>query len=323
MLTGNNNAGSCTWIKLDGKRIEFEVDGHDVPYLMEHRTTAVPVHIDINKGNARPAATPAGQPTTDHETLAEDDRARRDRKLRPISKDTGPVTEPSRRIDQPPEPIETDFSEVDTEEEQDLRRRGDKAFLTEDAKSLAHLCTHLPKNPYCTSCMRARVSQGQKRRRSHKKHTIDAQKFGDSVTGDHLISNGVQSNGIDGEAVGFLLGDHATKFKQLYPAATKTAKECEVAFKRFQGPMMFNRVIHLYTDGAPEVVKAGKNLRSCHDTGTPYRSATNGIAEREIRNALEGTRTLLEHSGLPTSYVLALCQPLLLPSRQYTHGGGR
>ena len=44
---------------------------------------------------------------------------------------------------------------------------------------------------------------------------------------------------------------------------------------------------------------------------TPYRSATNGIAEREIRNVLEGTRTLLEHSGLPTSYVLALCQPLL------------
>ena len=32
------------------------------------------------------------------------------------------------------------------------------------------------------------------------------------------------------------------------------------------------------------------------------RSATNGIAEREIRNVLEGTRTLLEHSRLPTSY---------------------
>ena len=88
-----------------------------------------------------PAATPAGQSTTDPETcqggpwLAEDDRARRDRRLRPILKDTGPVPEPSRRIDQPPEPIETDYSEVDAEGEQDLRRRGDKTFLTEDAKS--------------------------------------------------------------------------------------------------------------------------------------------------------------------------------------------
>ena len=65
-----------------------------------------------------------------------------------------------------------------------------------------------------------------KRRRRDKKHTVEACKFSDSVTGDHLISNGFLSNGIDGEAVGFLLQDHATKFKQLYPAATKkTAKE--------------------------------------------------------------------------------------------------
>ena len=49
------------------------------------------------------------------------------------------------------------------------------------------------------------------------------------MTGDHLISNGVLSNGIDGEAVGFLLRDHAAKFKQLNPAATKTAKEFEIA----------------------------------------------------------------------------------------------
>ena len=66
--------------------------------------------------------------------------------------------------------------------------------------------------------------------------------------------------------------------------------------------MFSNRVLHLYTDGALEIVKAGKNLRTCHDTSTHDRSATNGIAEQEIRNVLEGTRTLLEHSGLPTSY---------------------
>ena len=112
----------------------------------------------------------------------------------------------------------------------------------------------------------------------------------------------VQSNGIGGEAVGFLLGDHAIEFKLLYPAATKTAKECDIVFHKFQGPMMSNRIIHLCTDGAPEISNAGKNLRTCLNVSTPYRSATNGIAERGIRNVLEGTRTLLEHSGLPTSY---------------------
>ena len=79
--------------------------------------------------------------------------------------------------------------------------------------------------------MRAKVNQKQKRRRRHRKHTIDAQTFGDSATGGHLITIGVSSNGRDGEAVGFLLRDHATKLKQLYPAATKTAKECEIALE--------------------------------------------------------------------------------------------
>ena len=65
---------------------------------------------------------------------------------------------------------------------------------------------------------------------------------------------------------------------------------------------MFNIITHLYIDGAPEIVKAGKNLRTCHDTSTRYRSAMNGLAEREIKHVLEGTRTLLEHSGLPTTY---------------------
>ena len=88
------------------------------------------------------------------------------------------------------EPIETESSEAGAEDEQDLRRRGDKAFLMQDAQSLMHLCTHLPKNPYCTSCMRAKAIQKQKCRRGHKKHITDAKNFGDSVTGDHLISNG-------------------------------------------------------------------------------------------------------------------------------------
>ena len=66
-----NDSGSCTLIKPDGKRIEFEVDEHDVPYLMEHRTTAVPAQIQKNKENK--------QPTT---TLVEETRARSDQKLK-------------------------------------------------------------------------------------------------------------------------------------------------------------------------------------------------------------------------------------------------
>lgn len=75
----------------------------------------------------------------------QDDRAARDSKLRSILKSTKPVGPPESRrpLDQPPEPTESDYSEVDAEEERDLRRRlrrrGDKAFLLEEARSLTHL----------------------------------------------------------------------------------------------------------------------------------------------------------------------------------------
>ena len=162
-------------IKPDGKRIEFEVDEHDVPYLMEHRTTAVLAQIQTNKENKKPTATPASQDPPEPETgqggpwLVEEDRARRDQKLRSILRDTGPVPAPKGRTDSPPEPIEYDYSEVEEENMRDLQKGGDKQFLTEDAKSLTHSCTHLPKNPYCTSCMRSKVSQKPKRRRRDKK----------------------------------------------------------------------------------------------------------------------------------------------------------
>ena len=131
-----NDPGSCTLIKPDGKRIEFEVDEHDVPYLLEHRTTAVPAQIQKDKENE--------QLTT---ILIEETRARSDQKLRSLLRATGPVPAPRGRTDSPPEPIEYDYSDVEEENMQGLRRRGDKEFLIEDAKSLAHLCTRLPKSP--------------------------------------------------------------------------------------------------------------------------------------------------------------------------------
>ena len=35
MPNENNKAGPCTLIKPYGKRIEFEVDEHDVPYVLD------------------------------------------------------------------------------------------------------------------------------------------------------------------------------------------------------------------------------------------------------------------------------------------------
>ena len=51
---------------------------------------------------------------------------------------------------------------------------------------------------------------------------------------------------------------------------------------------MPSNVLNVFIVGAPEIMKAGKNLRTCHDTSTPYRSATSGIAEQEIKKCPGG-----------------------------------
>ena len=75
--------------------------------------------------------------------------------LRSILRDSGPVPAPRGTIasDEPPELVAYDYSEVDEDNDNDLRRRRDKQFLMEGAKSLTHLCIHLPENPYCIWCM--------------------------------------------------------------------------------------------------------------------------------------------------------------------------
>ena len=50
----NKDPGSCVLTKPNGKRIEFEVDEHDVPYLLENRATAVPAQIPTNKETCNP-----------------------------------------------------------------------------------------------------------------------------------------------------------------------------------------------------------------------------------------------------------------------------
>ncbi len=90
--------------------------------------------------------------------------------------------------------------------------------------------------------------------------------------------------------------DRATNWLEIFPSAKKSSEETQMAFRWFQG---YHDVIqNLYSDNAPELVHAAATMGISHDTSTPYNSPTNGIAERAIRKVLDGTRTLLEQSGL-------------------------
>ena len=54
----------------------------------------------------------------------------------------------------------------------------------------------------------------------------------------------------------------------------------------------------LYSDNSAEIIAAAKELKWLHDTSTPYRPQTNGVAERAIQRMKQGTRAVLLQSGL-------------------------
>ena len=54
----------------------------------------------------------------------------------------------------------------------------------------------------------------------------------------------------------------------------------------------------LYTDNSQEFGKSCEELSSNHRTSTPFRSDTNGIAERAFRRVQVGTSAVLLQSGL-------------------------
>jgi hypothetical protein len=86
-----------------------------------------------------------------------------------------------------------------------------------------------------------------------------------------------------------------TKWLQSYASATKSSEDTKKGFQRFLGPQC--RAKHVYTDGSKEFAKALSDLELSHDTSTPHRPQTNGVAERAVRRVKEGTSCTLMQSG--------------------------
>eukprot|EP00972_Heterocapsa_arctica_P018868 2788910-Heterocapsa_arctica.AAC.1 len=75
--------------------------------------------------------------------------------------------------------------------------------------------------------------------------------------------------------VGMVLFDRGTKFTKLYASARETARACEDSPRHCHGHLLRDKSKILHTDGAPELIKAGRAMKCQHDTSTPNRSATN------------------------------------------------
>ena len=141
--------------------------------------------------------------------------------------------------------------------------------------------------------------QGAPCRRRNGEAVPRAEKFGDLITADHkVLSDNCESRNNHRYAV--VVQDLATQWIQAYPCKTKTSQETQRSLQKFLEPERNPKVI--YTDNSLEFGKASEDLSWNHCTSTPYRSETNGIAERAVRRVKEGTSAVLLQSGLNESW---------------------
>ena len=124
-------------------------------------------------------------------------------------------------------------------------------------------------------------------------------KFGVEVCADTLLAYTNESWGLDGEEFGLVMYDRGTTYTGGFPQGTKDADDHKDSLREFLGSAPVQR---FYSDCAPELIRAAKDLNLAHDTATPNRPDTNGVAERCVRKVVEGTKCLLAQAGFPPSW---------------------
>ena len=191
---------------------------------------------------------------------------------------------------------------VDAHDEGSLPAKGSgrgTALLKAEAKSRAHLLTHIPKNPFCEVCNKAKMTKPPSYSQDGSKQ-VKSEKFGDHISCDFLVTGDYDERGIDDEKVALVVKDIATKFIYVYPSGRKDAESAILAMKHFVGPG--DKVEVVYSDNAPELINAIKTLQWRHVLSKAYLSQSNAVIERSLRTVLDGTRVNLLQSGLNHSY---------------------
>ena len=185
--------------------------------------------------------------------------------------------------------------DVDVSAKRDV---GEKSLKAE-AISKGHLLTHMPKNPFCDVCTKAKMQKPPSRAKGGSSK-VEADVFGDHITGDFLVTMNEDEEGIDSERVALVVKDVATGFIYVYPSARRNAESIILAMKHFTGPA--DKVGIFYSDNGSELVSAMKILQWRHTISKDYISMSNAVAERLVRSILEGTRVNLLQSGLHHQY---------------------
>ena len=122
----------------------------------------------------------------------------------------------TKEVDPPPPPssVPVDKSKLS---------KGEKA-LREEAKTKHHLMTHVPKNPFCPTCQRAKMFKPPSYQTNGSRF-IEAEKLGEHLTGDHLVVYRDNEEEIIDSRLALVIKDVATGFLAAYPSGRMSQDE--------------------------------------------------------------------------------------------------
>ena len=173
--------------------------------------------------------------------------------------------------------------------------------LRAEATSAAHKLTHLPKNPYCSSCQLGKMKERYSRRGAFRRQLT---KWGELVTFDHIYSKSLHAIGIRNEHAGFVIKDLFTGIVQVYPVLSKAAEQVVAATKLFAGK---RKIQQAYSDNAPGFIRAMCAMCIPLETCTPGIPHANATIERSVQLVVCGTTTCMIEAGVPPCFWSYAC----------------
>ena len=203
----------------------------------------------------------------------------------------------SRRSEEVPKHDDKEHKPIDPKTSE-KRSRGE-AELRKEAKSVHHLLTHTPKNPFCPVCQRAKMYKPPSYKTAGIR-SIKSDSFGEHLTCDYVIVYRDNEASIEGCRLALILKDVGTSFMHAYPSGRKSQDECYHALTYFVSNK--DEVGTIYSDNALEITGAMKDIGWRHEQSKAYIHQSNALAERAIRATTEGTRSNLEQAGLSHCY---------------------
>ena len=296
-----NDEGVCTFLEVDG----------DIPYLipnkvpddeafqegrrnlvkhLESRIQKLKVEGDEGDNNNPKAM--AGEDCGEDLFKLSDEEPEE-----PHTKEEGPEG----RDEEPqpihaPDDIEDPEGLIEVDVDHGESRYAKPGALKREAKTLDHLMTHRYRNPFCDSCIRAKMRHFKSRKGAFK---WKLSKFDDLITFDFVDMGTATEMGWKDRKELIVIRDRFTGMVLGSPVPDKSTETVVRVIKKFIGE---RNVTCAYSDSAPSFEAAMSELGIPLDKSLPGRSVTNSIAERNNLFILGTASTCLLHAGLPACF---------------------